>query len=745
MAQASQLSPELSRGLLQLARALLVAARSWMLYPPEHPAVRSSVQRLAAAIAEASLGAVFSIGVTPETLMIEATAADASQAAIAEAAALLHDRDLLRLTFLGDVPVEALHTLLKVLSLDPAERRARGGPADIWAVEGHPSIAIQQIDYARVLLREEGDVAAPARRDDLWRSIVTSIAGGQQAMFDEHQQQRLLDIAGSPADIADLAVAASAPKCTSDGSPMVTTQAATVLAAFRHLTSIVSVMTPERGADVMRNLASASTQIDPHVIMQVLQSERDAVTAPILQGLAHAFDDEKVAQLLATALALDGHASDRLATVFNTIAPDDDRKRRVLTMTKSLLNESDFGRSGQFQVLWTSMEELLVSYDEKPYVPAQYRAALDGIGERAERLAAAGELPPELPDWLTTLGQDNVRSLSVSLLIDLLAIEQDAARASEIADDMTALTEDLLLSGAYADALSVTSAMARRANSSLLGRDACRVALDRLGESIALVETVSLLGDVGDEDWTAIKAVLEAVGLPAVEALKPAVAVEHDDLGVSRAESTIVGFGAAAVTRLGSLIADSRWFVQRRGARLLGRIAAPEAVPLLQPLVRQTDARVAREAISALAAIDDPSAARAIHTVLRAAAGPLRRAVIDALVSGKDARIVPLLARILSESEPLGRDHEMVLETAAALGAVGTDGAVPPLVALARRKRWFGGRKLRTLKETSVDALLRVGTSSAETALRGAAESGDRALKKIVAARVHSGPARVPR
>src|SRR6185312_13392999 len=93
MSQVSQLSPELARGLLQLARALLVAARNWTLYPPEHPTVAASVSRLCDAIRESSLGAIFSIGITPETLMIEGAAADAS-GAIAEAAALLHDRDL---------------------------------------------------------------------------------------------------------------------------------------------------------------------------------------------------------------------------------------------------------------------------------------------------------------------------------------------------------------------------------------------------------------------------------------------------------------------------------------------------------------------------------------------------------------------------------------------------------------------------------------------------------------------------
>jgi hypothetical protein len=116
--------------------------------------------------------------------------------------------------------------------------RALLGPAKIWAADGDPSIILEQIDYEHLLARQQGGDRPEARRDDLWRAIVLSIASGQTA----------------------------------------------------------------------------------------------------------AFDDVKVAQLLATALALEGQASDRLATIFNTIAPDDARKRRVLTLTRSMLSETDFGR-----------------------------------------------------------------------------------------------------------------------------------------------------------------------------------------------------------------------------------------------------------------------------------------------------------------------------------------------------------------------------------------------------------------
>jgi hypothetical protein len=736
MSEASQLSPELARGLLQLARALLTAARNWTLYPPEHPTVAASVSRLSDAIRQSTLGAIFSVGITPDTLLVESTPADATQSSIAEAAALLHDRDLLRITFIGDVPTAAIVALLRLLSLDPAERRARGGPAVIWAAESQPSLVLEQVDYQKVLARDEGAVPEPAKRDDLWRSIVSAIAGGQQTVFDERAQERLLAIAGSPRDIGDLATAVVAPKIAMDGSPMITSQAATVLAAYRHLAGIVSVMSPDRVPEVMNNLATASLQLDPHVVMQVLHTEDDPKSAlSIVKGLGAAFDDAKVAQLLATALALEGQASDRLATIFSTIAPDEDRRRRVMTLTRSLLNETDFGTAGQFQTLWSSMEELLVSYNDKPFVSETYRAALDGVGGRAEKMAAA-DLPPEIKEWMASLGQDNVRGLSVQLLIDLLTIEEDTGRAAEIARDMEALSEDLLMAGAYDDTQQVTQALAARATAKNgIGRDACRHALDQLGESIAMRETASIIGDIDDKAWSAVRSIITTVGPSSIEALRPMVAVEVVGVGSTRAAETIVGFGKPAITRLAPLVGDSRWFVQRAGATLLGTIGSADVVPLLQPLLRKSDPRVTQAAVAALGKVDDPSAARAIQTVLRAATGSTRRAVVDALVGDRDPRVVPMLARIVAESEPLGKDHDVVLETIGALATVGSDQAVPTLAGLAHLRRWFGGRKLRAIKEKSVDAIAAIGGDKAAAALAEAAKTGDRGLKKIVAAK----------
>lgn len=737
----TKLSPEVSRGVTAVARGLVAAARAAALYPPEHPAAQAALGRFEKSLREATAGTPYSLGVAPDTLLIEGVSAAAREGPIAEAAALLHDRGLLRITFDSEVPAEALLGFLQLLARDASEVRERGGPALIWEQVGHPAIVLEQIDYKKVL--EDKQTLAPhERQDDLWHTIVRSIID-RKKVLDEAAQRQLLEIAGNADSIQALSEAVIAPHCTPDGSPMLTTQAATVLAAYRQLGNIVSMMAPERADETMRNIASATVKLNPQLVMQVLTSEDDPQAVggggiAIVKGVSAAFDDMKVAQLLATTLAMEGQASSRLASVFDTIAPDEERKRRVLTLTRSLLSESDFGRRDQFQAIWQSMEALLVTYDEKPFVSAQYRAGLDGIQERAATMAAS-DLPPETSEWVATLGQENVRRLSVTLLIDLLRLEEDRARANDLTKDMAGVGEDLLMAGDYSDAVDVARALAETgANAKAIARDGARAGLDHLGSSPALRETVALFDDMEQDDYARVRTFCETAGASCVDALLSALAVEQETRARRRATEIIVGYGAAAVSRLAPLIGHKDWFAQRSAAAVLGTIGAADGIPLLQGLLRSRDARVAAEAVRALASINDPAAARAIHTALRVASGDARKAVVGTLVEMRDPRVVPLLVRILSESKPLGTDHSVVLDTLAAIATIGDDRAVPAVAATLKHHSLFARSKTRALRESAVGALARIGSPAATTALKDAATRGDRMLRKIAAGAARS-------
>ena len=138
MSEVTPLSPELSRSVSAFARALVAAARCWALYPPEHPAVRTSLERVRTALAEAAPGQHFAFAVTPDTLLIEGAPAGPRGGPVAEAAAWLHDRDIVEISFAPEVPPAALDAFLSLLAQDVAKVRERGGPARVWGDTGHP-------------------------------------------------------------------------------------------------------------------------------------------------------------------------------------------------------------------------------------------------------------------------------------------------------------------------------------------------------------------------------------------------------------------------------------------------------------------------------------------------------------------------------------------------------------------------------------------------------------------------------
>jgi HEAT repeat protein len=733
MPEPTPLSPELPRRVSMLARALVTAGRTWTLYPPEHPAVRTSIDRLHDSVRDACAEHRFRFGVTPDSLLVEGLPAIDNQPFINDAAAWLHQRDVVQLTFEPGVAAPSLERLVGLLAQDAGTLRERGGPAAVWRASGDTAISVEQIDFSKVL-EDAGPGGTARRKDDIWRSIVRALLDDGTAL-DPALQARLIQISGDPVAIGDLTTDLMATRCAADGSPMITSRAATVMYAYRQIAGIVDVVTPERRSELMNKFAAVTASLDPHVALQILDATRSAVpatAADVRSGIIDAFDDERAAALLARALVTDGRPSERLAAVFDTIGSDGIRKERILKLTRSKLQGSSLGHLAEFDTLWSSMESLLLSYDDRPFVSAQYGRAMDGIGARAESMANA-DVPPDLAALAASLDSTNVRRLSAVLLVDLLELEVNPERAAEIALDLAALGEDLLLAGDYQGVLRVVRALdGRRSTTKRPGGEGSSIALDKLVNTAAFIEAVDLLGAMDEDSAATFADVCAAAGPATIDALRRWLEAEGPSRGRDRAMTLIERFGSAGLTRLNALIGSPHWYAQLNLAEAIARIGSHEGVPLLQPLLRGTDPRVTRAAVRALARIDHPSAARCLHTVLRAAAGQQRQAVVAALVGEQDRRVVPLLVQILDESDSFGADHAVVIDTVGAVGTLGGDAAVPSLSRVIRQRKWFARRKATALKQAGIRSLQQIASPAAHAALRQAETDGDRLLTRLL-------------
>jgi HEAT repeats len=729
MAQRAESAADTTRLAVGFARAMTVGLRSWGFYPPEHPAVAMAVERLMASAAEACAAGMMQLAVTPHALLLDGLPLESTEMAVVECAELLHDRDILQVTLVAPPDDAVVRALLTVLTLDRETRRARGGPAAIWGAEDQTAILVEQIDYQEILERELDE--GPARRDTTWKSIVRSIIMGQST-FTAEEQQRLLEISRDVGAIGELCKDAKEPFCMPDGSPMLTTQAATVLAVYKHIAKTVTALEPGRVKEVIDSLALAAGNLESANALELLLQEEHADDGiPIIAALRQSFDDQQVALLLARALSSPGHATNRLARVLDTLAPDEQRKKRVLTLAKKLVSERDFGSKRPIDDIRKSLDELLLQYDESTYVSQEYRESMDHAAGRAGELAARG-LPPEMDEWLETLGGDSVRRLSGQLLIDLLRNETVAGRMSETARDMAAFVEELLLAGAYGECIPVVEELiAATERKPPLSPEACRGAISTIGASNALAEAATTLSEQSTDEFGSFERLVRAIGPSTVPALIRAYQREDGGTATDRATTLLGKLGAPAIPAIAAALEDPRWFVQRELAKVLGKLGTTAAVAPLQTLLRRTDVRVLQTAVSSLSGIADPAAERALHMVLKASTGEARAAVISALVGLKDARVVPMLARVLQDSDPFTDDSPLIFETLAALATMRDDRALSAIAALARKKKWLAWGRTTQTRQACLQTLSRIGTAKARQTIAELASTGDFFLKRM--------------
>ncbi len=604
----------------------------------------------------------------------------------------------------------------------------------MWAAEGDSSILVEQIDYQEILERDFDEGAA--RRDATWKAIVRSIIMGRKT-FSAEEQQRLLDISRDVGAIGELVKDSKEPFCTPDGNPLVTTQAATVLAVYRHIAKAVTALEPERAQEVYQSLALAASGLDPATALELLKHE-DSPDDPvqIVSVLKQTFDDQQVALLLARALSTPGHPTNRLAQVLDTLAPDAERRKRVLKLTERLISERDFGSRRPLDDIRQSLDELLIKYDETEYVSREYRTSIDDAAVRAADLAGRG-LPPEMDEWLATLGHESVRRLSGQLLMDLLKNEAAEERVGEIARDMGAFVEDLMLAGAFGEGVPVIEALeAGTRRTPAVANDACRKAIDsRRGVASAFAEAAATLGELSPEEAADFERLAHAIG-PALGA-RPAGRLpagggrrgdgpRHGDPHALRARRPI--------HHLATAVDDKRWYVQREIARILGHIgtgrrrsAAADPAPPQRP-ARDAGGGLGdcphRRPVRGPGAAHRPQGhdglgARGRDRGARRAEGPAGRPDARAHPAGQQCRTATIIA--------------LVLETLAALATIRDDRALPNIASVARERRWLAWGKTRSLRTAALRALKRIGSPKAQRTFDELASTGDFFLRRLAA------------
>ena len=715
------LDADMSMKLADFARACKAALRAVSLYPQGHPGISSTLSRLTQLTGALTAAGPLTLEVRPHNILIANAAPAKPDSAIVELSDLLRRQLVGTLTINPGANAESWRTMLMLLSRPSDEVRTDGGIGSLWATAGGPSLEIVEIDYAEVLREKQGDEAAVDR--------LVAAALGAELELDEASMRTLLEMVGDPVRLA--ALMAALEKRTEN------TPGAVKIGAFvnllRGLAEYVGKTNPGRLDQTLRQIGGAAGRLSAEAMLELLmrraQPEAMAGNVDVVTAMVHRMSDGVVAQFVSNSVINERGPTDRLAQAFHALVPDVDRQRKLLALAEPDVAASDLGHEAAFQDLWQKVEAMLTSYSDEKFVSDAYAKELSGARARAIDVEASSDDPPErIAGWLGTVTDSELRTLDRMLLGDLVRIEEDPARWRDIADTVVTHAEDLVRVAYFEQALELAETVASEGIRIPSRSEAARSVLERLARGAMIRQAAKQLRTSDDTSYERFKRLAHSIGPAVIQPLAEALSAEQDARSRRRLRDILVEFGAAGRESVQQLMNAANWEVRRTAAFLLREFGGAEGLRELQPLLSDSEPLVQREAIQALILNGTDAASQILLQALTGTVGRPRETLIKELTGTRDERAAPLFCYLVRHVDRKAF-YGVYLSALEALGTFGGPDAVEALKEALQHGDWLAPLRTRRTRAAAAQALRRIGTTPAVTALQEASARGPRGVR----------------
>ncbi len=494
---------------------------------------------------------------------------------------------------------------------------------------------------------------------------------------------------------------------------------------------------------VLRSLSAALGQVSPDLMLELLSYRRAAddrtAGAPRIVGeVVGRMSDQTIATFVTRSVVKEGTATDRLAQAFHALVPDGERRHHLVGLAHDETAASPLGQMDGFESMWTNVSNMLTSYSDESYVSDAYGRELSGARTQAIEVERVADDPPErMASWLGTVAPSAVRGLDLTLLMDLLRIEEDPERWRALMPAIVSQIEDLLLVGDFDAAAELVGVLVHEAGpaDNPARKPASTAAIQKLAGGAMMRHIVSHLATLDDAQFERVKALCLAIGEMLVRPLAEALSSEERGRTRERLTALLIAFGATGRQTVERLKSSPNAAVRRTAIYLLREFGGIDALPDLTALLGDRETQVQREAVRAILNIGTGAAYDVLQQALTQGTAQSRDAIMQAIGLIRDERATPLFAYIVGHIDHRGPLAPVYLRAIESLGALRDPEAIEPLKAALYRGEWWAPRRTALLRSAAATALARIGTPAAVDILREAAASRSRRI------RAASGPA----
>jgi hypothetical protein len=730
---AAALAPVDAARLIDFARACKAAARAVVLYPASHPAIATTLGRIVDITSPAGQAKPLRITVLPDTLLLDNRAATRPDPSLQELATLLHSHLIGEMLVHPGGDLEAWRSFLLLLGRSLESIRDEGGIGRVWTTMAGRHIELREIDYAEVLRERSGGATAA------WDQVIANCLQGSAFDLDEDGMRELLGIAVDPDRLAELMATIERRAPEEGGVGMKT---AALMRMMRGIVEAVSKTDPERLEPVLRNMASAVGQLTPEMLMGLMSERGDTDEGPrLMKSVVSRMSDKTIAKFVArNVVSSESSSTDRLAQAFQTLVRDGEERQRLLTLAREDAAASPLGSTEGFEAVWDQVaQKLLTSYSDAPFVSDEYGRELSGARTQAVEVEQVNDDPPErISGWLGTVATSALRALDITLLLDLLRIEPDDARWSELMIPVVRLMEDLLLVGDFDAAALLVDVLVHEVGGAgtTARRQHATTAIDMLIAGPMMRHITTHLATIEEAQFERVKTMCISLGEVLVRPLAETLSVEARPRTRERLTAILIGFGSVGRRTVERLKTSQNPAVRRTAIYLMREFGGSEALPDLTELLDDSSPQVQREAVRAILTIGSDAAYRILEQALASGTQRSRDAIMQSVVGTRDERAVPLFSYILRHVDHRGPLAPVYLRAVEMLGTLKDPEGVEPLKEALYKGTWWAPWRTTAIRTAAAGALARIATPEAHSVLEEASSARARGVRNAVRAHV---------
>lgn len=715
----------------RIVKNLSAAIKNSALYPPGHPSLASCITNLASTLrAWFASTDKLDLGVTPDNLLVNGDYPKKDPDVFyAEAAAFLHARGVVSLSFKPDIADPELGEFLKAITRDPKTLAAEGGIAKRMA-RAAPHILIREVDYS-ALLRQGKAVAeaAPASDREVWQTLVQVAELGSGGELPSSKIEFLSDFLANPEKSASVLN-----KIYKEALARVDDNAA-VGKMRGALMSISRYFAKNGGREtgaVRRDIADLILRLDPALVARLFDEGAAAGPgAELSDEILQALPDDTVADFIASLVGREGAVNKHLLKFFDKLVTEERRPGNMTAIVADKLFDMKFLDKDLLSRLQLSVKDMMKTSPDSNFLSEMYKMTVETFVDSSVGLAyRSDEYLRIARESGEALKYDSLLRQEVNLILNLLWLERDGEQFRKLCDLLMKKFDEIVDVLNIQVVREIYELFLEKLDQEIRGREgferSAAMVVDKITSREVLDRIIALIRDSGPFE---VNNIIRIIGMTKPTSIRLAVdayVLAGDELWRDRVTHVILTMGSCAVEELRKRLQQPEGLssaVTMGLFEMVRRIDPQETQSLARFMLRHKNSRVRMEALTMFTPRDESDAEALISMLRSDEADDIGDKVIFTLLKSGDPKTVDMLFRAVRTGAPKKKYLLAAIKLCGDFKIAASFNALRDIVAL---RPFFYTKAVDSVRVAAVVSLAQLGTpESMELVSRAASDRSE--------------------